>query len=641
MPESRLRKAFYPYLVAVALIAVALGMRLWLVQALGMRSVWVMFYPAVMLAALYGGLYAGILGAALSVVSVVYLFPIFAGQPMIKDFEDWLSAAVFFLTCVMTSAVVEAMRRAQASVRRSTEELARSEEHFRLLVEGVKDYAIFMLDPQGIVLSWNAGAERIKGYKTDEIVGRHFLLFYTPEDVESGRPDLALKVAAEEGRYFTEGWRVRKDGSRFQAECLVSALHDKNGMNIGFTKITRDVTERKLAEAERERLMADHRQAASDAIKSRAQFEAVFQSMQDGLVVFDRDGNVTLVNEAEARINGFGSAEEMKRNMAFFAGVYELAGQDGARLAVEDWPVSRIMRGETLSNVELRGRRTDTGQEWYFSFSGAPIYDERGKIELVVTVTRDITARKKAEDDVRRLNSELEQRVVERTEQLEAANIELEAFSYSVSHDLRAPLRAIDGFSQVLLEDYTERLDEAGRDSLRRIRAASQRMALLIDDMLNLSRVTRAEMRTETVDLSLMSAAIAEELKKTSPERDVTFIIAPGVAAQGDGRLLRVVMENLLGNAWKFTGKHPRARIEFGVAEKDGTSAYFVRDDGAGFDMNYGHKLFGVFQRLHAMTEFIGTGIGLATVQRIIRRHGGRVWAEGAVERGATFYFTL
>jgi len=249
--------------------------------------------------------------------------------------------------------------------------------------------------------------------------------------------------------------------------------------------------------------------------------------------------------------------------------------------------------------------------------------------------------RRKAEEEILGMNEELERRVSERTEQLEAANKELESFSYSVSHDLRAPLRSIDGFSQVLLEDYSDRLDAEGKDSLRRVRAATQRMAQLIDDILGLSRTTRAEMRFETVDLSAIAEAVSAELRKSEPGRDVEFVIAPGLAAEGDPRLLAVMIENLLGNAWKFTSRHARARIEFGMLLRDGRPVYFVRDDGAGFDMGYAGKLFGVFQRLHGTAEFEGTGIGLATVQRIMHRHGGRVWAEGEVEKGATFYFTF
>ena len=243
--------------------------------------------------------------------------------------------------------------------------------------------------------------------------------------------------------------------------------------------------------------------------------------------------------------------------------------------------------------------------------------------------------------------SRLEQQVAERTAelrqyaaQLEAANRELEAFSYSVSHDLRAPLRSIDGFSQALIEDCEHLLDERGKDHLRRVRAAAERMGHLIDDLLELSRATRSEMRREMVDLSELARRAVAELKAAQPERRVAIEIASDMVVNGDRQLLWLVMRNLLDNAWKFTSRQERAWIRVGVTE-DGERAYYVRDNGAGFDMAYANKLFGAFQRLHATSEFPGTGVGLALVQRIVQRHGGRVWAEGAVGAGATFYFTL
>jgi light-regulated signal transduction histidine kinase (bacteriophytochrome) len=258
--------------------------------------------------------------------------------------------------------------------------------------------------------------------------------------------------------------------------------------------------------------------------------------------------------------------------------------------------------------------------------------------ELMAELREEIVERQQAEQRAQSLNQGLRVAIVE----LEAVNKELEAFSYSVSHDLRAPLRSIDGFSQALLEDCLDRLDSIGQDYLHRIRSATQRMGQLIDDLLNLSRVTRSDMQMEEVDLSQITSRICTELQSSQPERQMEFAIEAGLRDRGDRHLLQVLLENLLQNAWKFTSKNPQAKIEFGAISKSkGISIYFLRDNGVGFDMAYNNKLFKPFQRLHGMHEFPGNGIGLATVQRVVRRHGGRVWAEGIIGEGATFYFTL
>jgi len=260
-----------------------------------------------------------------------------------------------------------------------------------------------------------------------------------------------------------------------------------------------------------------------------------------------------------------------------------------------------------------------------------------GKFYGRVVLATDITQRKRAEAELKRALSELEQSSV----QLTATNKEMETFSYSVSHDLRSPLRSIDGFSQALLEDYNEKLDDNGQDYLKRLRGASQKMGELIDGLLKLSRLTRSEMHEEPVDLSSLAEEVSTRLQETQPKRRTKFVIDKGLTVNGDPQLLRVLIENLFGNAWKFTGKKRQAKIEFGSSNNNGKQTYFVRDNGAGFDMTYADKLFGAFQRLHDNTEFPGTGIGLATVQRIINRHGGTIQAEGAEGKGATFYFTL
>jgi signal transduction histidine kinase len=242
-----------------------------------------------------------------------------------------------------------------------------------------------------------------------------------------------------------------------------------------------------------------------------------------------------------------------------------------------------------------------------------------------------------ASESIQKLNKSLERRAAE----LEEANHELDSFSYSVSHDLRAPLRSIDGFCRALREDCSNLLDDPGRDHIARLESASRRMGTLIEGLLSLARTTRVQLGEEQVDLAALARRIADELRRTDPQRRVVFRISEPAIARGDPRLLGIALENLLGNAWKFTRNRPVARIEFGTIPHNGGSAFFVRDDGAGFDPQYAHRLFGAFQRLHSPREFEGDGIGLATVARIVRRHGGRVWAEGARERGATFYFTV
>lgn len=379
------------------------------------------------------------------------------------------------------------------SERKRVEQALRdSEERFRLIASNVKDYAIIMLDPQGRVLTWNEGAERIKGYRTDEIIGQSWECFYLPEERTAGLPNQILQCAKEKGHHHEEGWRLRKDGSRFYADVVTTAMHDPSGELIGFTEITRDITERR-----------------------------------------------------------------------------------------------------------------------------------------------------RSEEEIQRLNADLERRVQERTSELTAANRELDSFAYAVSHDLRAPLRAMSGFSQALLEDFGNELPDEASDYLNEITGASEKMGELIDGLLTLSRCTRGDLQRDEVDLSALADEISRELMRQTPGRDVDWHIEPGMTARGDVRMLKAVLRNLLENALKYSTKADTPQIRFYRECRDDRDFYCVADNGAGFNMDHADRLFKPFQRLHRQDEFEGTGIGLATVQRIIHRHGGQIQAASTPGQGAIFSFTL
>jgi PAS domain S-box-containing protein len=524
--------------------------------------------------------------------------------------------------CVVAHDITERKRTERA--------LIESERRFRQLFENSAD-ALFVHDEQGRFADCNAEACRALGYSQEE------LLELTVADVtarliseeerreKKGETLWERAVQGEPGRIvgFDENELVRKDGSTFPVEVGVGAI-EYGGQRMIFAS-ARDISERKRAE---------------DALKEgEAKYRTLVEQIPavtyiEELDVGEPEWNMIYVSPQVEALLGYSPEEYISKPK-----IWEelLHPEDRERVLAED------ARTE-LSGEPFRAQYrifTRNGDVAWIRDEAILVRDEEGRHLFWQGVMYDITDQKRAEEEIRRLNEELERRVRRRTAQLEAFNSELEAFSYSISHDLRAPLRAIDGFSQILLEDYEDQLDVEGKGYLRRLSAASHRMGQLIDDLLDLSRMTRGRMRRERVDLSALAQAIVEELRNTQPEHEVEVIVEEGLVANGDGSLLRAVLENLLGNAWKFTRNQPHPRIEFGLLEHEDTPTYYVRDNGVGFDMAYVDKLFGAFQRLHSMSEYEGTGIGLATVQRIIHRHGGRVWAKGEVGRGATFFFTL
>lgn len=484
-----------------------------------------------------------------------------------------------------------------------------SEKRFRGLLEAAPD-GMVIVDEEGIIVMVNAQMEKIFGYNREEIMGKRvdLLLPARFKDIhpfhraQYGKSRRLRPMGAD-----LELYALREDGSEFPVEISLSPMETEEEKLI--IAAIRDITDRKRAEEK---------------------FRGLLEAAPDAMVVVDQQGMIQLVNSQTERMFGYDRVELVGQPIEILVPrrfrKKHAKHRDGY---YGEHPVRPMGMG-----LDLFGLRKNS-TEFPVEISLSPLETEEGL--LVSAAIRDVTQRKRMEEDVQKLNEDLKQRAA----QLEAANKELEAFSYSVSHDLRAPLRSIDGFSHVVLEDYGEQLSADARGYLERVRAAAQRMAVLIDDLLNLSRVTRTAVQPRFINLSKMAEEIVEGLKESHPARQVTVSLTPDLMVEADPHLIHIVLENLLSNAWKFTAKQEHATIEFGQKNHAKERTFYVRDNGVGFDMAYSDKLFGVFQRLHSISEFPGTGVGLATVQRIISIHGGRIWAESAEGKGATFYFTL
>jgi PAS domain S-box-containing protein len=522
---------------------------------------------------------------------------------------------IAFVILALVLAIVSGVITQKDMLRRQGEDKVReSESRFRSLLDSAPD-AIVIVDNNGCINLINSQTENWFGYSRDELLGQPIERL-VPERFRkqhiNDREGYVSRPLARPMGTETVLYGLRKDGSEFPVEISLSPLQTKYGLLV--TSIVRDISARKEAE------QAQH--------QVEARYQELINNLPIGVYRNTPGNNGTFLEVNPTMVEMF----EAKSNEELLAHcVSDLYCTPADRQSFND----KIMRRGRVTAEELR-LKTLGGREFDAAITAVMKTDAAGNVYFD-GIVEDISERKKSERQIQQLNDSLRAR----SKDLETINQELEAFSYSVSHDLRTPLRAMDGFSSKLLQDYADILDDKGRDRLNRVRAAAQRMAALIDDLLKLSRVSRTEIKLESVDLTKLANDIMGELGEGDPQRQVQFFVEPELVAQGDARLLQLVMANLLENAWKFTGQRDVARIEMGGRDESGEVTYFVRDNGAGFDMSYAEKLFGAFQRLHDSNEFPGTGIGLATVQRVIHKHGGRIWADSAVDQGATFYFSL
>ena len=482
---------------------------------------------------------------------------------------------------------------------RDVTERRQVEDRFRRFIESAPD-AVVVAEADGTIVLVNAQTEQLFGYPRAELLGAKVEILVPEQHREIHPQRRAEYAAAPRVRSMGIGLELcgrRKDGSQFPIEISLSPMETDAGTLVSSS--IRDLTERHQLDTE------------------RAALAAIVESSVDAIIGTTLDGRITSWNAAAETLFGYTRDEAVGRAV-------EMLLPEDSEHEVEERLAE--LRANRPVKVHDAVRRCRDGRLIDVSISMSAIRDHAGRLIGASKVVRDITERKRFEADLAAAR-----------DAAETASEAFEAFSYSVAHDLRAPLRAIDGFGQILADECSDQLDDAGRGYLSRVRASAQRMAVLIDSLLELAKITHHELGTELVDLSALAVSVSESLVAHDPDRDVDLIVESGLFAHGDAVLLANVLENLLSNAWKFTSHRERARIEFGRDQE----GYFVQDNGAGFEMARAGKLFGVFQRLHSPEEFAGTGVGLATVQRIVVRHGGRIWAESEPGQGAVFRFTL
>ena len=504
--------------------------------------------------------------------------------------------------------------------------------------ENLRDIPVILLtslsDPQDIIRGLESGADNfiMKPFDETYLLSRIDYVVANQDLQRKERLEMGVEIFFGGKRYFINSQK------RQILDLLISTYESAVKKNEELKKtqlelrILNEDLEKKVLE--RTALLTQEIVIRKKNEEELVKLRKAVDTSGEAIFLTDRNGVIQFINPEFTNLYGFTYSEVVGKATPRILKSGSLSHEDYKGF----W--NKILNKETIKGEILN--KTKDGRLVMIERSVSPFLDEENNIIGFLAVQRDITQRKQAEEEIQKLNSELENRIVERTAQLESAYKELEAFSYSVSHDLRAPLRSIDGFSSALLQNYSDKLDEKGEKYLHIISSATKKMNDLIEDLIGLSRVSRAVLDRTAVDLSMIVNNIISDLRKDDPDRSYEFIIEQGLSADCDKNLISIVIENLLRNSFKYSRNKPKTKIEFNVIKKEGEkNIYFVRDDGAGFDMKYAEKLFGPFQRLHSESEFPGTGIGLATVKRIINRHGGNIWAEAEIENGATFYFTL
>ena len=483
-----------------------------------------------------------------------------------------------------------------------------SEQVFRHLVGSVQEYAIFMLTPEGNIASWNPGAERLKQYKAEEIIGKHFSIFYPEIDLAWDKPGVELLEAAKTGRFEDEGWRIRKDGTRFWANVVITAVRDDEGKLIGFGKITRDLTDRREAEL---------------------RFRQLVEGVTDyAIYSLDPQGNITSWNSGAERIKGYKAEEIIGKHFSTF---YTREDLDSGM------PQRVLDTAQTTGHYEGEGWRVrKDGSRFWSSVVVTPLRDDEGRLLGFSKITRDVSDRKQLLEKIQQHAAELELRIAER----EQTNAELEAFSYSVSHDLRAPLRAIEGFTDIVLTDFGEQLPQPAVEYLQQVVKAAGRMNRLVQDLLNYSRLSRLEMKMAPVKVAAIIEDACSQVEEALKPY-ITIKAAPGLSVRAHQATLTQIIWNLVSNGLKFypEGKAPRVEI---TSKREGNNVVLmVHDEGIGIAAEHQERIFNVFERLHSADAYPGTGIGLAIVKRGVSRMGGTVRLESAPGKGSTFYIAL